>query len=431
MKRLIYPSPVEISKALERPSAGIGDIDIIVKEVLARVRAEGDVALREFSLKFDGFAPASFKVEESSFQEAEKHVPEKIRDAMRAALASITAFHTAQLQEPETVETTKGVKCWSRDLAIEKVGLYIPGGTAPLFSTLLMLAIPARLAGCRDIILCTPPGKDGKINPLILYTASLCGVTAIYTIGGAQAIAAMAYGTESIPAVCKIFGPGNRYVTRAKELVQLEGIAIDMPAGPSELLVIADESANPSFVAADLISQAEHGTDSQVIMLTDSRAMMEKVQREVEEQVMKIGRSDIAGKSLANSSLILLPDLDECIRVSNLYAPEHLIIATYNPYIHASAVVNAGSVFLGNYSSESTGDYMTGPNHTLPTSGYARSWSGLTTNSFRKRVFFQEVTARGLRVIGPATELLAGAEMLEGHRNAVSVRLKYLNDEQN
>jgi histidinol dehydrogenase len=431
MKRLIYPSQAEISEALARPSAGIGDIDRSVREVISGVRAEGDVALREFSQRFDGCAPASFKVEESALQEAETVVPEEIRDAMRAALASITAFHSAQLPGPERVETAEGVKCWSRDVAIGKVGLYIPGGTAPLFSTVMMLAIPARLAGCRDIILCTPPGKDGKVNPLILYAARLCGVTAVYTIGGAQAIAAMAFGTESIPSVYKIFGPGNRYVTRAKELVQLEGIAIDMPAGPSELLVIADDSANPAFVAADLISQAEHGTDSQVIMLTDSNAMLEMVQREVEEQVMKIGRSDIAGESLANSSLVLLRDINECLRVSNLYAPEHLIIATSDPYSHASAVVNAGSVFLGNYSSESTGDYMTGPNHTLPTSGYARSWSGLTTNSFRKRIFFQEVTARGIRNIGPPTELLAGAEMLEGHRNAVSVRLKYLNDEQN
>ena len=431
MKRLIYPSQAEISEALARPSAGIGDIDRSVREVLAGVRAEGDVALREFSQRFDGCAPASFKVEEAALQEAETLVPEEIRDAMRAALASITAFHSAQLPETRRVETAEGVKCWSRDVAIEKVGLYIPGGTAPLFSTVMMLAIPARLAGCRDIILCTPPGKEGKVNPLILYAASLCGVNAIYTIGGAQAIAAMAYGTESIPTVYKIFGPGNRYVTRAKELVQLEGIAIDMPAGPSELLVIADDSANPAFVAADLISQAEHGTDSQVIMLTDSQAMLEKVQSEVEEQVLKIGRSEIACRSLANSSLILLRDIDECLRVSNLYAPEHLIIAAADPYAHATAVVNAGSVFLGNYSSESTGDYITGPNHTLPTSGYARSWSGLTTDSFRKRIFFQEVTARGIRNIGPATELLAGAEMLEGHRNAVSVRLKYLNDDQN
>jgi len=329
------------------------------------------------------------------------------------------------------VETTEGVRCWSREVAIEKVGLYIPGGTAPLFSTVLMLAIPARLAGCRDIILCTPPGKDGRVSPMILYAASLCGVTAVYKIGGAQAIAAMAFGTETVPAVYKIFGPGNRYVTRAKELVQLEGIAIDVPAGPSELLVIADDDANPVFVAADLISQAEHGADSQVIMLTDSKEMLEKVQREVVEQVIKIARSEIAGKSLANSSLILLRNIEECLRVSNMYAPEHLIIATSDPYAHASSVVNAGSVFLGNYSSESTGDYLTGPNHTLPTSGYARGLSGLTTGSFMKKIFFQEVTAGGLKNIGPATEMLAAAEMLEGHKNAVSVRLKYLSDEQN
>jgi histidinol dehydrogenase len=431
MKKLMYPSPAEISQALTRPSEGAGDIDSSVRWVLSRVKAEGDFALREFSQEFDGCAPDSFRVDETSIQEAEKQVPGKLREAMRAAHAGITAFHSAQLQESGAVETTEGVRCWSRDVPIEKVGLYIPGGTAPLFSTVMMLAIPARLAGCRDIILCAPPGKDGNVNPLILHAASLCGVTAVYKIGGAQAIAAMAYGTETVPAVYKIFGPGNRYVTRAKELVQLEGIAIDMPAGPSELLVIADDNANPAFVAADLISQAEHGTDSQVVLLTNSQPMLEKVQREVEEQVMKIPRSEIAGKSLANSSLILLRDIDECLRISNQYAPEHLIIATSDPYAHASAVVNAGSVFLGNYSSESTGDYMTGPNHTLPTSGYARSLSGLTTSSFAKKIFFQEVTARGIMNIGPATELLATAEMLEGHRNAVSVRLKHLSDEQN
>jgi histidinol dehydrogenase len=431
MKKLMYPSPDEIIEALTRPSEGAGDIDSSVRWVLSRVKAEGDFALREFSQEFDGCAPDSFRVDEPSIQEAEKQVPEELKEAMRAALAGITAFHSAQLQESGAVETTEGVRCWSREVAIEKVGLYIPGGTAPLFSTVMMLAVPARLAGCRNIILCTPPGKEGNVNPLILYAASLCGVTAVYKIGGAQAIAAMAYGTETVPAVYKIFGPGNRYVTRAKELVQLEGIAIDMPAGPSELLVIADDNANPAFVAADLISQAEHGTDSQVIMLTDSKTMMEKVQIEVEEQVLKIARSVIAGKSLANSSLILLRDIDECLKVSNQYAPEHLIIATSDPYAHASAVVNAGSVFLGNYSSESTGDYMTGPNHTLPTSGYARVLSGLNTGSFMKRIFFQEVTGRGIKNIGPATELLATAEMLEGHRNAVSVRLKHLSDEQN
>jgi histidinol dehydrogenase len=431
MKRLVYPSPDEVSEALARPSAGTADIDNIVREVLARVREEGDVALREFTGKFDGYAPASFKVKETELTEAVQYVPEELRKAMSMAHSNITAFHSAQLQDAVAVETTEGVRCWSREVAIEKVGLYIPGGTAPLFSTVLMLAIPARLAGCRDIILCTPPGKDGRVSPMILYAASLCGVTAVYKIGGAQAIAAMAFGTETVPAVYKIFGPGNRYVTRAKELVQLEGIAIDVPAGPSELLVIADDDANPVFVAADLISQAEHGADSQVIMLTDSKEMLEKVQREVVEQVIKIARSEIAGKSLANSSLILLRNIEECLRVSNMYAPEHLIIATSDPYAHASSVVNAGSVFLGNYSSESTGDYMTGPNHTLPTSGYARGLSGLTTGSFMKKIFFQEVTAGGLKNIGPATEMLAAAEMLEGHKNAVSVRLKYLSDEQN
>ena len=431
MNTLFYPGQTEISAAILRPSRGNADIDSSVREVLARVRANGDAALREFSKKFDGYAPVSFKVDEDSLRKAEKSVPPELRNAMREAVSNITAFHSAQLQSTEAVNTADGVKCWSRDVAIEKVGLYIPGGTAPLFSTVLMLAIPARLAGCRDIIICTPPGSDGKINPLILYAASLAGVTDIYAIGGAQAIAAMAYGTESIPSVHKIFGPGNRYVTRAKELVQQEGVAIDMPAGPSEVLIIADESANPLFVAADLLSQAEHGADSQVIMLTDSRIMMEQVKIELDKQAAQLARSSFALQSLENSSLILLDTIDECLKVSNRYAPEHLILATSDPHRHAAVVVNAGSVFLGHYSSESTGDYMTGPNHTLPTGGYARSYSGLSTGSFMKKIFFQEVTERGIMNIGPATELLAGAEMLGGHKNAVSVRLKYLNDEQN
>lgn len=430
MNTLFYPGQAEISTALLRPSQGNAEIDSSVKEVLARVRAEGDAALREFSKKFDGYAPASFRVDEYSLQEAEKSVPVELREAIREAVSNITAFHSAQLHRTEPVITSDGVKCWSRDVAIEKVGLYIPGGTAPLFSTVLMLALPAHLAGCRDIIMCTPPGKEGRVNPLILYAASLAGVTEIYAIGGAQAIAAMAYGTESIPAVYKIFGPGNRYVTRAKELVQLEGTAIDMPAGPSEVLVIADESANPVFVAADLLSQAEHGADSQVIMLTDSRIIMEQVKTELEKQAALLERNSLAVQSLENSSLILLETIDRCLEVSNRYAPEHLILATADPYLHAAAVVNAGSVFLGNYSSESTGDYMTGPNHTLPTGGYARSYSGVSTGSFMKKIFFQEVTEQGIMNIGPATELLAGAEMLGGHRNAVTVRLKFLNDEQ-
>ncbi|MBE0678569.1 MAG: histidinol dehydrogenase [Bacteroidales bacterium] len=431
MNTLFYPGQADISAALLRPSGGNADVDGSVREVLARVRAEGDAALREYSKKFDGYAPSSFKVDEGSLREAMKSVPLELGNAMREAISNITAFHLAQLQTTEPVITADGVKCWSRDVAIEKVGLYIPGGSAPLFSTVLMLAIPARLAGCRDIIMCTPPGRDGRVSPLILYAASLAGVTDIYTIGGAQAIAAMACGTESVPSVYKIFGPGNRYVTRAKELVQLEGTAIDMPAGPSEVLVIADKTANPAFVAADLLSQAEHGADSQVIMLTDSRIMIEQVKIELEKQAALLERNSLAVQSLENSSLILLENIDECLKVSNRYAPEHLIVATSDPHLHAAAVVNAGSVFLGHYSSESTGDYMTGPNHTLPTGGYARSYSGLSIGSFMKKIFFQEVTERGLKNIGPSTELLAGAEMLGAHRNAVSLRLKYLNDEQN
>ncbi|MDZ7633713.1 MAG: histidinol dehydrogenase [Bacteroidales bacterium] len=425
MNTYIYPGQADIRTALSRPSAGNTAIDNSVREVIARVKAEGEMsALREFSQKFDGYAPASFMVDEATMREAEKSVPEDLRKAMHDAYSNIRAFHTAQLQRTDPVNTVEGVKCWSRDLPIEKVGLYIPGGTAPLFSTVLMLAVPARLAGCRDIIMCTPPGSGGKINPLILYAASLAGVTSVYMAGGAQAIAAMACGTESIPAVYKIFGPGNRYVTRAKELVQQEGVAIDMPAGPSELLVIADENANPVFVAADLLSQAEHGADSQVIMLTDSRVMIELVKIEVEKQAALLERSSIALQSLENSSLILLDSLDECLKVSNRYAPEHLILATADPYLHAAAVVNAGSVFLGNYSSESAGDYMTGPNHTLPTGGYARSYSGVSTGSFMKKIFFQEVTGTGIMNIGPATELLAGAELLGGHQECCVSKTK-------
>jgi histidinol dehydrogenase len=431
MNTYIYPGHADLSAALLRPSAASTDIDNSVREVLAMVRAEGDKALRRYSEKFDGYAPAAFRVDERMIRDAEKSVPEPLRKAMSDASSNIRAFHSSQMHKTEPVSTAEGVKCWSRDVPIEKVGLYIPGGTAPLFSTVLMLAIPARLAGCREIIMCTPPRSDGKINPLILYAASLSGVTSVFMAGGAQAIAAMAFGTESVPPVYKIFGPGNRYVTRAKELVQQEGVSIDMPAGPSELLVIADENANPVFVAADLLSQAEHGADSQVIMLTDSRVMIEMVKIEAEKQAALLERSSIALQALENSSLILLDSLDECLKVSNRYAPEHLILATADPYLHAAAVTNAGSVFMGNYSSESTGDYMTGPNHTLPTGGYARSYSGLSTGSFMKKIFFQEVTERGIMKLGPSTELLAGAEMLGGHRNAVTVRLKYVNDEQN
>ncbi len=464
MRKLLYPVAAELTAALERPADGNTEIDLLVREILDAVREGGDTALRVFSKKFDGYAAATLRVEAAEIEQAEREVSPELKKAILSAASNIEKFHVAGAgtavitrpapegipaapevtgstpevtrtapevigSTPVVTETAPGVRCWYRDTPIEKVGLYIPGGTAPLFSTVLMLGIPARLAGCGEIVLCTPPGSNGKINPLILYAAKVAGVNAIFRAGGAQAIAAMAYGTESVPAVYKIFGPGNRYVTRAKELVQVEGTAIDMPAGPSELMVIAGSSANPAFVAADLLSQAEHGTDSQVIMLTDSREMITLVEQETERQLALLPRKDIAARSLENSSLVLLESEERCLEIANRYAPEHLVIATDDPFRGAEQVTNAGSVFLGNYSSESTGDYMTGPNHTLPTGGYARSFSGVTLNSFMKRIFFQEVTAEGVRTIGPETVLMAQAEMLAGHAAAVSVRLEYLDSQ--
>lgn len=433
MKILLYPGAAELAAALQRPAEGNSEIDMTVREILMAVRSGGDAALREFSEKFDGFVAASLRVEADEIEQAEREVSPALKKAILSAASNIEKFHlagagTARFAEtaPEVTETAPGVRCWYRDSPIEKVGLYVPGGTAPLFSTVLMLGIPARLAGCGEIVMCTPPGRDGKINPLILYAAKVAGVKAIFRAGGAQAIAAMAYSTESIPAVYKIFGPGNRYVTRAKELVQLQGTAIDMPAGPSELIVIAGSNANPAFVAADLLSQAEHGTDSQVIMLTDSREMITLVEKETERQMALLPRKDIAARSLENSSLVLFKSEEKCLETANHYAPEHLIIATPDPIRSAERVTSAGSVFLGNYSSESTGDYMTGPNHTLPTGGFAKSFSGVTLGSFMKRIFFQEVTAEGIRNIGPDTVLMAEAEMLGAHAAAVSVRLDYL-----
>ncbi len=472
MRKLLYPGAAELTAALERPADGNTEIDLLVREILDAVREGGDTALRVFSKKFDGYAAATLRVEAAEIEQAEREVSPELKKAILSAATNIEKFHVAgagtavitlpvpegipaapevigstpvvtetapgvngaftgiKRTAPEVTETAPGVRCWYRDTPIEKVGLYIPGGTAPLFSTVLMLGIPARLAGCSEIVMCTPPGSNGKINPLILYAAKVAGVNAIFRAGGAQAIAAMAYGTESIPAVYKIFGPGNRYVTRAKELVQHEGTAIDMPAGPSELMVIAGSSANPAFVAADLLSQAEHGTDSQVIMLTDSCEMITLVEQETERQLALLPRKDIAARSLENSSLVLLESEERCLEIAGRYAPEHLVIATDDPFRGAEQVTNAGSVFLGSFSSESTGDYMTGPNHTLPTGGFAKSFSGVTTNSFMKRIFFQEVTAEGVRTIGPDTVLMAQAEMLAGHAAAVSVRLEYLERKQ-
>jgi histidinol dehydrogenase len=454
MRILLYPGAAELAAALARPSEGNREIDMKVREILSAVMNGGDAALRKYSEKLDGFAAASLRVEADEIEQAECEVSPALKKAILSAASNIEKFHlagagTARITRtapeaklttpevtgstpevtptaPEIIETAPGVRCWYRDLPIEKVGLYIPGGTAPLFSTVLMLGIPARLAGCGEIVMCTPPGRDGKINPLILYAAKVAGVKAVFRAGGAQAIAAMAYGTESIPAVYKIFGPGNRFVTRAKEIVQLEGSAIDMPAGPSELMVIAGSNANPAFIAADLLSQAEHGTDSQVIMLTYSREMITLVEKETERQLALLPRKDIAARSLGNSSLVLLESEEKCLEAANLYAPEHLIIATPDPIRTSERVTSAGSVFLGNYSSESPGDYMTGPNHTLPTGGFARSFSGVTIGSFMKRIFFQEVTAEGIRNIGPDTVLMAEAERLGAHAAAVSVRLDYL-----
>jgi histidinol dehydrogenase len=426
MKTIFYPEKKIWDLLCQRPALDKTGLEVVVNDIIKIVRSEKDSAILTFSEKFDGVHLSNIKVSLNEIREAILLVNEELKSAINTARTNIENFHSAQLQTEPVIETFKGVKCWRKNVAIEKVGLYIPGGSAPLFSTVLMLGIPAKIAKCKEIIICTPPGKDGKINPLILYTAQLIGITEIYKVGGAQAIAAMAYGTESIPEVYKIFGPGNQYVTKAKELVQRDGIAIDMPAGPSEVLIIADKNANPEFVAADLLSQAEHGPDSQVIMLTDNQVLTVAVKYEVEKQVLQLPRREIALKALENSKLILLSSLDDCIDFSNLYAPEHLIINTSDTRTLASKVINAGSVFLGKFSCESAGDYASGTNHTLPTNGFAKNYSGVSTESFIKKISFQEINAEGIKNLGPSIELMAEAESLSGHKNAVSVRLKSL-----
>jgi len=426
MKTIILPKRERWNELCKRPLIPASDLENIVREILNRVNSESDRAVNYFSEKFDGVRPENLKVGSDEILESEKQIPRELKDAISIAKNNIERFHAAQLLAEPVIETFKGIKCWRKSIAIEKVGLYIPGGNAPLFSTLLMLAVPAKIAGCKEIVVCTPPGKDGKVSPLILYTAQLIGITEIFKAGGAQAIAAMAYGTESIPKVYKIFGPGNQYVTKAKEMVQQEGISIDLPAGPSEVLVIADNKANAEFVAADLLSQAEHGPDSQVIMLTDDLKVIEAVKSELDKQIEMLPRKEIAAKSLVNSKLIFLPTLNECIDFSNLYAPEHLIINTVDANSVGDKVRNAGSVFLGKYSCESAGDYASGTNHTLPTNGFAKNYSGVSIDSFLKKITFQEISAEGIRSLGPVIELMAEAESLIAHRNAVSVRLKSL-----
>jgi histidinol dehydrogenase len=409
-----------------RPYFPAVDLQNTVKHIIERVRTKGDSALRDFAFQFDGATLRQLKVTENEIENATKQVSIALKDAIGVALNNIRIFHkTQQLHEIKT-ETTKGVLCWRRQVAIENVGLYIPGGTAPLFSTLLMLAIPAQIAGCERIVLCTPPDKNGIIDPAILYTAGLLGITEIYKTGGAQAIAAMAYGTDTIKKVDKIFGPGNQYVTKAKEIIQQDGISIDLPAGPSEVLVIADETADADFVAADLLSQAEHGTDSQVVLLTTEANLAEKVQKALKDQLCDLPRASIAQKSLEDSFCLVLPTIEKCFDFSNMYAPEHLILALQNPERFVDRIVNAGSVFLGHYSCESAGDYASGTNHTLPTNGLSRSYSGVSLDSFVKKITFQHISAEGLQNLGKTIEIMAEAEQLLAHKNAVSIRLKKL-----
>lgn len=426
MKKIVYPDRKEWAEILRRPALNTETLRDTVKEVLDRVKEEGDKAVMDYEERFDKVKLNSLAVTAEEISEAEKKVPIELKAAILLAQKNIHTFHASQRFEGKKVRTIPGVTCWQKAVAIEKVGLYIPGGTAPLFSTVLMLATPAQIAGCKEIVLCTPPDKEGKIHPAILYAAKMAGVSKIFKAGGVQAIGAMAYGTESIPKVYKIFGPGNQYVTAAKQQVSLRDVAIDMPAGPSEVEVLADETASPVFVAADLLSQAEHGTDSQAVLVTTSEKLMKEVEYEVQRQLALLPRWEIAEKSLANSKLILVKDMDEAVSLTNEYAPEHLIIETKNYMEVAERIVNAGSVFLGTLSPESAGDYASGTNHTLPTNGYAKAYSGVSLDSFIRKITFQEITEEGIRNIGPAIEVMAASEQLGAHKNAVTVRLNTL-----
>ena len=420
------PDKSQWQEILKRPVMNTENLFDTVRSVIDRVKEEGDRAVLDYEEKFDKVVLASLAVSEEEQQEAENLVSEDLKAAIRLAKQNIETFHAAQRFEGKKVQTQPGVTCWQKAVAIEKVGLYIPGGTAPLFSTVLMLAVPARIAGCKEIVLCTPPGRDGKVHPAVLFAAKVAGVNRIFKAGGIQAIAAMAYGTESVPKVYQIFGPGNQYVTAAKQLVSLRDVAIDMPAGPSEVEVLADETANPIFVAADLLSQAEHGVDSQAILITTSVELQQAVKVEVERQLALLPRKEIAEKSLANSKLIVVDSMTEAIELTNAYAPEHLIIETEDYLSVAERIVNAGSVFLGSLTPESAGDYASGTNHTLPTNGYAKAYSGVSLDSFIRKITFQEIKPEGLNIIGPAIELMAANEQLDAHKNAVSVRLGQL-----
>lgn len=419
-----YPEKKEWNEIIKRPVFETASLEKSVKKILAKVRAKGDKAVRKYTKEFDGVKLKKLAVSEKEIRAAEKLLPSELKQAIQQAKINIEKFHRSQIENVNVIETMPGIKCWRRSVGIEKVGIYIPGGTAPLFSTVLMLAIPASLSRCKEIVLCTPPSKDGSVNPAILYSAILCGVTKIFKTGGVQAIAAMAYGTESVPSVFKIFGPGNQYVTCAKQLVQQDGIAIDMPAGPSEVLVIADDTAVPGFVAADLLSQAEHGKDSQAILVTSSPSLVDKVINELETQLVQLSRKEIAEQVLLNSKIVLVNTIDEAIELSNLYAPEHLILSCNNTESLIDKIVSAGSVFIGNFSPESVGDYASGTNHTLPTNGYAAMYSGVSVDSFVKKISFQQLSQEGLENIGNTVMQMATAEGLDAHKNAVQIRLK-------
>ncbi len=424
MKTSINADRSQWSELLKRPLFSVAELSSKVQLVLDEIRKDGISAIRKYTERFDGVLLDEITVSEKEIAEAVSLVDSELQEAIKVAAGNVRKFHESQFPVSKKIETTQGVVCWQKAVAIEKVGLYIPGGSAPLFSTVLMLAIPARIAGCREIVLCTPPDKSGKINPAILFAAKLVGVTKIFKVGGIQAIAAMAYGVGDVPKVAKIFGPGNQYVMAAKQLVSNSDVAIDMPAGPSEVAVMADSSANPAFIAADLLSQAEHGPDSQVILVTNDQALVGKVEEEISRQLRDLPRKEIAEKALANSTAIVLKNEGEMIDLINEYAPEHLIISMKNYHDIAEKITNAGSVFLGNYTPESAGDYASGTNHTLPTNGWARSFSGVNLDSYLKKITFQEISQEGMKNLGPTIEKMASAEQLDAHKNAVSLRLK-------
>jgi histidinol dehydrogenase len=429
MNKIYNPKQENWASLLERPTKTVDDIEATVKEIFAAVQYKGDQAVNQYTAQFDGITLDTIQVSEDEIQTAIAAVDDELKAAIQLAKSNIEKFHQAQKTNRVSVETTEGVHCWQEKRPIQKIGLYIPGGTAPLFSTVLMLAVPASIAGCKEVILCSPPDKNGNLNPAILYAANLCGVSKILKVGGIQAIAGMTFGTTTIPKVYKIFGPGNQYVTVAKQLATQFGVAIDMPAGPSELLVVADDSAVPAFVASDLLSQAEHGTDSQVILVSTSKEMIEAVEQEVQTQLDDLPRKAIAEKAIANSKLIFVENAAIALDLINEYGPEHFIVCTENNDFYVDNIENAGSVFIGNYTPESAGDYASGTNHTLPTNGYAKNYSGVNLDSFMKSMTFQKISEKGIQNIGKAIEIMAEKEGLQAHKNAVTLRLKAIENE--